>query len=342
MNNVFGIIFANYNATGFGELLHRRTIASLPFAGRYRLVDFPLSNMVNSGIGTVGLIMPAAYRSLIDHVGSGKEWNLSKKIGGLFILPGTVYSGSSNTQKFMLSDLLVNHRYVERRDEGTYALISSANEVCSLDYTEMIEQHIAGGKKVTFAYFKDENGEEKSLDCFIVSREILMGIIKSYPRSSHLDLVELLKSEYGPDGIGRYVFDAYVRPIDTIEDYLKANMDLLDPMLHKRLFRGERAVFTKIQDEAPTIYDDGCEVKNSLIPAGCKISGKVENCILARSIEVEEGASLKNCIVFQHCTVKRGTVIENAILDKYVTISSSVRLCGGTERPLIIGKNLTL
>ena len=339
MNNVFGIIFANYNASGFGELLHRRTIASLPFAGRYRLIDFPLSNMVNSGIGTVGLIMPAAYRSLIDHVGSGKEWNLSKKIGGLFILPGTVFSGSSNTEKFMLSDLLVNHRYIERRAEGTYALISSANEVCNLDYTEMIEQHIESGKTVTFAYFKDENGEEKSLDCFVVSRETLLGIIKSYPRSSHLDLVELLKSEFGQDDIGRYVFDAFVRPIDTIEDYIKANRELLDSQIHKNLFR---AIFTKIQDEAPTIYNDGCVVKNSLIPAGCNISGTVENCVLARNVEVEEGACLKNCIVFQHCIIKRGTVIENAILDKYVTVSTSVRLCGGTERPLIIGKNLTL
>ena len=342
MNNVFGIIFANYNASGFGELLHRRTIASLPFAGRYRLIDFPLSNMVNSGIGTVGLIMPAAYRSLIDHVGSGKEWNLSKKIGGLYILPGTVYSGSSNTQKFMLSDLLVNHRYIERRAEGTYALVSSANEVCNLDYTEMIDQHIESGKTVTFAYFKDENGAEKSLDCFVVSRATLLTIIASYPRSSHLDLVELLKSEFAQDEIGRYVFDAYVRPIDTIEDYIKANQELLDPQVHKLLFRGERTIFTKIQDEAPTIYNDGCEVKNSLIPAGCNISGKLENCVLARSVNVEEGASLKNCILFQHCTIKRGTVVENAILDKYVTISSSVRLCGGTERPLIIGKNLTL
>ena len=342
MNNVFGIIFANYNAEGFGELLHRRTIASLPFAGRYRLIDFPLSNMVNSGIGTVGVIMPAAYRSLIDHIANGKAWNLSKKIGGMYILPGTVFSGSRNTQKFMLSDLLVNHRYIERREEGTYALISSANEVCSLDYTEMIDRHISSGKSVTFAYFKDENGEEKPLECFIVSRDILMSLIKSYPRSSHLDLVELLKTEYDAKATGKYVFDAYVRSIDTVEDYVKANMELLDPYIHKDLFRGARAVFTKIQDEAPTIYNDGCEVKNSLIPAGCRISGKVENCILARSIEVEEGASLKNCIVFQHCTVKRGTVIENAILDKYVTISSCVRLCGGTEKPLIIGKNLTL
>ena len=342
MTNVFGIIFANYSKPGFGELLHRRTIASLPFAGKYRLVDFPLSNMVNSGIGTVGLIMPAAYRSLIDHVGSGKEWNLDKKIGGLFILPGTVYSGSNNTEKFMLSDLLVNHRYIERRAEGTYALISSANEVCNLDYTEMIEEHIASGRSVTFAYYKDPDGAEKSLDCFIVSREILLGIIASYPRSSHLDLVELLKTELDQATVGRYVFEGYVRPIDTIEEFVNANLELLDPQVHKQLFRGERGILTKIQDEAPTIYSDGCEVKTSLIPAGCRISGKVENCILARSVVVEEGASLKNCIVFQHCTIKKGTVIENAILDKYVTISSSVRLCGGTERPLIVGKNLTL
>ena len=106
MTDVFGLVFANYTGTDFGELLSKRTIASLPYAGRYRLVDFPLSNMVNSGIGTVGLIMPSNYRSLIDHVGSGKQWNLDKKIGGLFVLPGTVYGSHGTTQKFTLSDIM--------------------------------------------------------------------------------------------------------------------------------------------------------------------------------------------------------------------------------------------
>ena len=154
MQDVFGLIFANYTGTDFGELLSKRTIASLPYAGRYRLVDFPLSNMVNSGIGTVGLIMPSNYRSLIDHVGSGKQWNLDKKIGGLFILPGTVYGTHGTTQKFTLSDIIVNHRYIERRSNQNYAIITSASKVCNVDYSDMIEKHIKSGRAVTFAYYK--------------------------------------------------------------------------------------------------------------------------------------------------------------------------------------------
>ena len=309
MQDVFGLIFANYTGTDFGELLSKRTIASLPYAGRYRLVDFPLSNMVNSGIGTVGLIMPSNYRSLIDHVGSGKQWNLDKKIGGLFILPGTVYGTHGTTQKFTLSDIIVNHRYIERRSNQNYAIITSASKVCNVDYSDMIEKHIKSGRAVTFAYYKAD-GELKPLDTFMVNRSVLVSIINGYAGYAHLDLVDLLTKELEPSEIGSYVFEDYVINIETIEP--------------------------------PTHYSDNALVKNSLVSAGCIIEGSIENCILFRNVHVEEGASLKNCIVFQHGTIESGAEITNAILDKYVTATRGVKLSGGERRPLIIEKNTVL
>ena len=341
MQDVFGLIFANYTGTDFGELLSKRTIASLPYAGRYRLVDFPLSNMVNSGIGTVGLIMPSNYRSLIDHVGSGKQWNLDKKIGGLFILPGTVYGTHGTTQKFTLSDIIVNHRYIERRSNQNYAMITSASKVCNVDYSDMIDRHIKSGRAVTFAYYKD-GGELKPLDTFMVNRSVLVSIINGYAGYAHLDLVDLLTKELEPSEIGSYVFDDYVINIETIEDYVKASFCLLDPLLHKKIFRGENSIYTKIQDEPPTHYSDTASVKNSLVSAGCIIEGSIENCILFRNVRIEEGASLKNCIVFQHGTIESGAEITNAILDKYVTATRGVKLSGGERRPLIIEKNTVL
>ena len=342
MKNVFGIIFANYTGQGFGELLSNRTVASLPFGGRYRLVDFPMSNMVNSGITTVGLIMPSSYRSLIDHVGSGKEWNLDRKIGGLFILPGTVYGGHNTKEIIMLSDILENRRYLQRREQEKYALIVSASKVYNMDYRPMITEHIASGRSVTFAYYKTKEGKEMPLNCMIVNRDVLMRIVDSFSSFPHLDLIDLMFQELPTAEIGAYNFEGYVKSVDSLQDYIEASMDLMDQKTHIELFRSERTIFTKIQDEAPTLYSDKSSVKYSMISAGCEVSGKVENSILFRNVIIEEGAKVKNCILMQHTTVKSGAVLENVVVDKYCTIGKDVRLCGTASNPIVIGKNIKL
>ena len=343
MKNVFGIIFANYTGESFGELLSKRTIASLPYGGRYRLVDFPLSNMVNSGITTVGLIMPSFYRSLVDHVGSGKEWNLDRKIGGLFILPGTVYGGHNTHESIMLSDLLENHRYIMRRENETYALIASSSKIYNMDYRPMIEQHIASGKSVTFAFYNTKDGNEAPLECFIVNRKVLVNLIEDYSSYSHLDLVDLLGQELSTSEIGFYNFNGYVKSIDSIKDYVDASVDLLDPAVQNELFRGERTIYTKTQDEAPSLYGEGSEVRNSLISAGCEINGTVENCILFRNVKVAQGAKLKNCIVMQHTTISADAQLENVILDKYVEVTRGVKVMSeDSSRPVVIRKSVKL
>ncbi len=342
MKNVCGIIFANYTGQGFGELLSKRTIASLPFGGRYRLVDFPLSNMVNSGISTVGLIMPSYYRSLIDHVGSGREWALDRKIGGLFILPGTVYGGHNTSEAIMLSDLLENKRYLQRRDKEEYVLLVSSNKVCNMDYIPFIQQHIKSGKKVSVANYTAADGTEKALNCTIINRDTLIEIVESYSSFSHLNLVDLLFQEIAPEDIGTYHFDGYVKSIESLQDYIEASMDLLDPKVHFELFRGPRTIFTKIQDEAPALFDDGSDVIHSMISAGCEIEGKVENSILFRNVEVGKGATVKNCIILQHADIKPGAVLENVVMDKYSVVNEDVKLIGTDKNPLVIGKNKEL
>ena len=268
MKEVCGLIVANYTGQGFGDLLHRRTVASLPFGGRYRLVDFPLSNMINAGITTVGLIMPSFYRSLIDHVGSGREWSLDRKIGGLFILPGTVYGGHNASEAIMLSDLLENRRYLQRRDKEQHVLIVSTNKVYNMDYKPMIEQHIASGKKLTYATYKTKDGEEKRLNCMLIKRDALIELVDAYSTFPHIDFVNLLFRELPEEEIEKYEFEGYVKSIDSIHDYIEANMDVMNPKIHFELFRGERTIFTKIQDEAPALFGDDSEVKYSMVHAG--------------------------------------------------------------------------
>ena len=342
MKNVFGIIFANYTGKGFGELLSKRTVASLPFGGRYRLVDFSLSNMVNSGITTVGLIMPSAYRSLIDHVGSGREWDLDRKIGGLFILPGTVYGGHNTSEEIMLSDILENKRYIQRRGHEKYALIVSASKVYNMDYRPMIEEHIASGRTVTFAYYKTAEDNDMPLNCMVINRDALMEITEQFSSFPHLDLVDLLHQEIPAPEIGFYNFDGYVKSIDSLHDYIQASMDLLDQKVHFELFRGPRTIFTKIQDEAPTLYGEDSSVVNSMVSAGCEIEGTVENCILFRNVKVAKGAHLRNCIIMQHAHIEEGAVLDNVVMDKYCTVKPKVMLIGTEKDPLVIGKNVDI
>ena len=342
MKNVFGIVFANYTGQGFGELLSKRTVASLPFGGRYRLVDFPLSNMVNAGISTVGLIMPSSYRSLIDHVGSGKEWSLDKKIGGLFILPGTVYGGHNTKEVIMLSDLLENRRYLQRRDREKYALIVSASKVYNMDYKPMIEEHIASGHTVTFAYYKTKDGKEMPLNCMVVNRDALISKVDEFSSFPHLDLVDLLHQELPVSEIGYYNFEGYVMSIDSVRDYAEASFDLLKQPIHFELFRNTRTIFTKTQDEAPTLYGNDAVVKDSMISAGCEIEGTVEHCILFRNVKVAKGAKLKNCIIMQHADIAPGAVLENVIMDKYSKVKENVVIKGTAKDPVVTGKNVDL
>ena len=169
-----------------------------------------------------------------------------------------------------------------------------------------------------------------------------MDIIDGYSGFMHMDLVELLNKEIPEEEKGTYIYEGYVRSIDTINDYIAASFDLLDSDFHKKLFRGEKKIFTKIQDEPPTIYGDNAKAINSLVSAGCRINGTVDNCILFRNVTVEEGATIKNCIVFNHCTIKNGAILENAVLDKYIDVSENMKLYGVAEKPLIIGKNIDL
>ncbi|MDD3164775.1 MAG: sugar phosphate nucleotidyltransferase, partial [Oscillospiraceae bacterium] len=151
MAKMIGIITANYAVSALDALSYHRSVAAIPFGSRYRLIDFPLSNMTNTGIRTVGIITPYRYRSLMDHIGSGKDWSLDKKSGGLFMMPGSLYGIGSGQVKFPLSDMEENMVYL-RRDTAPYVVISGSNVLCNMTYTPMLEQHIRSVADITLAY----------------------------------------------------------------------------------------------------------------------------------------------------------------------------------------------
>jgi glucose-1-phosphate adenylyltransferase len=374
MNEVMGLICANYNTDDLGILTVDRPPASLPFGGRYRLIDFVLSNMVNAGIRTVGIVTPYMYRSLLDHLGAGKEWFLDRKRGGLFVLPGSIYGFKNMSAQFIVKDMIRNLDYL-KRDYKDYVIVTSANQVYNMDYRAFVEEHAKSGADVTLAYrgenpahwskglFLDLNFEKRItkmtrvrsestpaetpppalfIDCMIFKRRSLIDLIGWYEAVDHMELTDVLLENIGNIHIRGYEFTGYLGRIDSMDSYLKCSRDTLLPEIHEELFFGKRPVYTKTRDGAPTRYYSGSHTTNSLIPNECIIRGHVENSILFPGVSVGKDAVIRDSVIMQRSVIGVGALVENAIADKYVTIGDGAVIKGSVERPLVLRKRSTM
>jgi glucose-1-phosphate adenylyltransferase len=374
MNEAMGLICANYNTDNLGILTADRPPASLPFGGRYRLIDFVLSNMVNAGMRTVGIITPYMYRSLLDHLGAGKEWFLDRKRDGLFVLPGSIYGFKNMSTQFLVKDMIRNIDYLTR-DYKEYVIVTSANQVYNMDYKALIDAHANSGADVTLAYrgenpahwnnglFLDLNFEKRVtrmlrvrpesapaetpppalfIDCMIFKRQVLIDLIGWYRAVDHMELTDVLMENIGNIQMYGYEFTGYLGRIDSVYSYLKCSKDTLLSKIHEELFFGKRPVYTKIRDGAPTRYYGGSDTANSLIPNECTIRGRVENSVLFPGVTVGEGAVVRDSIIMQRSVVGRGAFVENTVADKYVTIGDGATIRGSAERPLVLRKRSTM
>lgn len=259
MEKVIGLVTCNYSAKESGPLSASRPVASMPFLGRYRLVDFALSNLVNCGIRTVGMVMPYNYRSLIDHVGSGKDWDLDRKNGGLFVLPGSAFGTSRTGARFLLRDL-VHNKVFFTRSTADAVILTSANFVYNIDLDEVYAAHKESGADVTVVTrsscgtfddavrFDVENGRVKGvhngvkfgecmfLDCFVISRKLLLDMFEWYAPTDYLDIFEAMAGDFGRINVQTFEFTGYVAPIFTKRDYYKSNMAMLDMDVQDDLF----------------------------------------------------------------------------------------------------------
>ena len=362
MPKAIGLVTCNYTTASKDDVFSGRPVASMPYLGRYRLVDFALSNMVNAGIRNVGMIMPNNYRSLVDHVGSGKDWDLDRKNGGLFIMPGTAFGTSRTGARFLIRDLVQNREFFTKNSEK-YVVLSTANFICNVDVKKLIADHEASGANVTVLVkkascdgnidvvtFDVEDGRVKSmhqgvkfdeyafLDYAVIERELLLELLDSFAAIDHLDLFEALNSEYGRFRVQIAEFDGYMKPIFDKPSYFKANMDLLDPEVLAEL-SDARPIKTKAHDNPPAKYEPGCKVSNSLIASGDRIYGAVQGCVLGRNVIIEPGASVRNSVLMQGVIVKTGAKIENAIIDKNNVVPAGTELRGTDGDILYLKKN---
>ena len=378
MNDVMGIVYTSKDDLNLRELTSQRAVAAIPVAGRYRIIDFTISNFVNSNIRNVGIIAQKNYRSLMDHLGSGKDWDLHTRNNGLFILPPFLTRENSGEYAGLVDALRANFDYL-RHSKQEYAILTDSDYVMNTNFEPMIQQHIKSGADITLMYQKvtpeiaefssssknnhsyidvKENGvvadmeinpnapayDKLYLSVLLIKRTLLIYIIDQAISRGAYDLDADVLVPYIRNGsmkIMGYEETGYYRRIETIRGYFNFNMDLLKPEVRGALF-GQNPVYTKTRDSVPTIYRGDAKVKNSLIADGCVIDGEVENCVLFRGVRVGKGAKLKNCIIMQDSYVEDDVELENVIFDKEVTIRSHGRLIGQKAYPIVIGKNITL
>lgn len=367
-NRVLGLIFASLHDSSVMELTKVRTMGSILFGGRYRLIDFPLSNMVNSGVSEVGVITKSNYGSLMDHLGSGREWDLARKRGGLHLLPPFSHEGGG-IYRGRLEALNNVWSYVGNA-QADYIILSDCDIITTIDFRKVIKAHEESGADITAVYAKDkadpedphygdifefdENGKitevlinpeisgevNRSLDMFVLSKDFLKKIVKDAAArgkySFEKDVLQAEKDKYKFYG---YRHDGYFSKIDSMSSYFKANLDLLNFENRQKLFNPDFPIYTKVRDNAPVKYGLESDVKNSEIADGCIIEGTVENSILFRGVKVEKGAVVKNCVLQQGTSIGKGCSIEAVITDKNVEISEDKVLTGSKDYPVYIAKN---
>lgn len=358
-----GYITANYTCRTSSKLTDSRPLAALPIFGRYRLIDFPLSNMMNAGIKTVGVVMPGNYRALIDHLGSGRDWALDRKKGGLFLLPGNAFGASKRGMRFLLRDIISN-KVLFQRSSLPYVVMCGSNIIFNMDLSKIIDAHETSGAQATMVYCKAERahdddvtaleigdagrvrglrsgcsyGDNKFLDCCVINRDPLLDIIDSYQSMDHLDLFEAIEPEFGRIDVCSYEFKGLAMGVFDEKSYYDRSLEMLKPEMNDQLFVPERPIMTKAHDVPPAKYAAGSTVCNSLVSAGCAIHGTVRGSILSRDVIVERGASVTNSIIMQACVIKSGARVENAILDKNNVVPAQTELRGTPDATLIIAK----
>lgn len=370
--DAMGIIFPNSYDSLVPELVSERLMASIPFASRYRMVDFVISSMVNCGIDNISLIVRKNYHSLMDHLGSGREWDLTRKNGGLNIVPPfaqkniKVYNGRV--------EALVSIKRFIQSQRKKYVVLSDTNIAMNFDFKKLLDAHVESGADITVVYnrqeipksFKNPSFEGKDMyftldlngsrvtkvnmnavdsgvrnlgmNIFVMERERLIKIIdEAYLQGRIYFERDVLAPRVSELNVQGFLYEGYVARINDVRSYFYENMKLLEEKNLDALFQG-KPIYTKIRDDNPTRYLNGSRVKNIMAADGCVIEGEVENCVLFRGVRIARGAKVKNCVLMQDTVVEAGADIEYIITDKNVRISEGKSLKGNDTFQVYVAK----
>lgn len=376
MNDVFGLIYAGETNHNLRDLVMSRSVAALPLGGRYRAIDFYLSNMVNSGIRNVGVITQQNYKSLMDHLGPGKEWNLSRKNNGLFILP-PFDTDSSRTGHYRGICEAINSQmdYVNNAPQQ-YCLLCGSYTIYNSTYNEMMEIHMANKADITMLYnveardtlsdgerFKDvrlsveadgrvmdieydsptSNSDKLAMDIYLMDKSLLEYLVNGACSRSRYEFVpDALLPNLSQLRVYAMEYKGYVGRLHSLRSYYDINMDMLKRDTRRNLFYTGNTIYTKIKDEPSAKYLDHAAVKNCIVGDGCEIDGQIEDCVLFRGVRVGRNTKLKGCIIMQDSEISDDCQLTNVIIDKSVIVRKGRSLIGMREYPMVIRKKAVL
>ena len=364
-NTAVGLIFANMHDDALREGTAMRSMGSMPFGGRYRLIDFVLSNMVNAGVTKVGVITKKNYQSLMDHLGSGKAWDLSRKHEGLYFLPPL----SSDDAKYQgrlasLADVLpfLHHSKEE------HVVLADCHTITSMDYGKLLDAHVKSGADVTMVYGRgtvpplndipviraDDAGRVTDLlignisdgnacygtGVYVVRKDwLLRTVAEASARNLHHFERDILQKYLSEIALFGYEATSLILPVYNRESYYRANLALLVGDVRSELFPKSRPVYTKVHDYPPVQYGLHADVTNSLVGDGCHLDGTVKNCIVFRGVNVARDAVVENSVLMQGVTVTAGAALKNIVADKNAVFRAGVSLQGAENYPVYIAKN---
>ena len=365
-----GIIFGNLHDNDIGELTAVRSLASVPFGGRFRLIDFVLSNMVNSGISKVGVITKNNYQSLMDHVGSGKHWDLSRKNGGLIILPP--YGGGDRDLYSHRLGAIKNIEPFIRHCDEEYVIFSDCDNVCNMNFASVVQAHIDNHADITLVTRKknltnkkprtvidvDKSGKVTKVvnttkasgenivfaNIFVMNRKFLLNLLDTASELGYVSFTnDILAKGCSQYNIYSYMQDGYFATIDSLSNYYKHSLELLNKSIRDELFYRDGAnIYTKVRDSAPAKVGSSAVIHNSLIADGCDIQGEVTNSILFRGVKIAKGVKITNSILFQDTVIGEGSTLNCVVADKLVTVLDGRILSGHETHPYFISKHAVI
>ena len=371
-----GLIFSNIHDQSIPEMTQRRTMASIPFGCRYRLIDFALSNMVNSEITNVGVITHYNYQSLMDHIGNGKDWDLARRSGGIKILPPYVAAyenrAAGKLYETRLEALMGSANFINRCG-ADYVVLSDCDVIMNIDLSRVIEEHIRSEAYITVVTKRvdvknslfnkavdvlstDESGRVTDIsftmpkrgsclvntNLMVISRNDLQNIVSESIAHGYTSFTrDIMMRQLKKKQIRTYLFDGFAACISSLENYFSTSMMLLEDGIRSDLFScPDRKIYTKIRNSAPTKYASEAKVKNSMVADGCTIEGTVENSIIFRGVHVGKGTVVKNAILLQDTYVGANVSLNCVITDKNVVIKDGRTLSGYETMPFFIGKGI--
>ena len=362
MNNCLGIVNLDENESRMGELVRYRTLASVPFSARYRVIDFVLSNMANSGIEAIGIFTQNKSRSLINHLTNGRPWDLHRKKDGLRVFNFSDYNPNIND----IDNFYENIEFIEQSNKE-YVIISPSYMICNIDYSEALKYHKKSTNDITMIYKEVDEANKSFLECeilniddsnrvisigenigskkyaminmemYIMKTSLFINIIYECVLSGiHKKFKEYISNNLKSIKVGAFSFNGYLYCINSIKSYFDSSLDIINQNINMKLFHTNRPIYTKSQDEPPTQYTEKSRVKNSIVANGAYIEGEVENCIIGRRVVIGRGAKIRNCVIMQNCIIGENVTMDNVIADKGTVVSENEVIKGTNNYPVVI------